>query len=321
MLLLLKNTKINPIYVTLLLIFFSGLDCILNRTNIFNLSHIERFFSVIQYSSNTTLLYWVFNQTLPIWLITLLIMNFKKISSILFIGCLSFCYSPFATFGMIPICIGYCLIKRTNKEKILEFIKNNIPYLELLFTFIFLIIFGSFYLSSTKNITVNNFTWIAQQLPFVNFIFIYTAFVITEFLFYIVIIHNKYKKNLIYKIVLFELLLFPLYCLTPANDYCMRGSIPALFILMILIINYLEDKKSKNKKILILFLLLGSITSIHEIGRSIYNTYTLKPHEYIAEHEIKSIGNPVDERGLILCNEQFYSKEYEDTFFFKYLSK
>ena len=320
--LLIKNkTKLNPIYILLILIFFSGLDCIVNITDIFNLAHIERSFDVVQYSSNTTLLYWVFNQTLPIWLITALIMNFKKVSSIIFIGCLSFCYSPFATFGMIPICIGYCLIKKTNKEKLLEFIKKNIPYIELLFVLVILIVFGSFYLSSTKNITANNFTWIAKHLSFIKYIGIYISFIFTEVLVYIVIIHNKYKKDLIYKIVLLELLLFPLYCLTPANDFCMRGSIPALFLLMMFVINYLEDKKSKDKIILIIVLLLGSITPIHEIGRSIHETFTLEPKQYISEHGIKSIGNPLREEGLILCNEQFYSKNYKKTFFFKYLSK
>lgn len=319
--LLIKNTtKLNPIYVLLIFIFFSGLDFLTNIGGSFNFSHLERFFT-IQYSSNTTLLYWVFNQALPIWLITILIMHFKKVPSIIFIGCLSFCYSPFATIGLIPICIGYCLKQKDSKEKLFRFINHNIVCFESLFMFTILIIFGTFYLSSQSSISFSGFTWVVRNMPFPVFIIIYLIFIFVEILIYALLIRNKYKNDLIYKIIFIELLLFPLYCITPANDFCMRASISALFIFMIFIIKYLEDKYSKNRMLLVLVLLLGMFTSVHEIERSIYNTFTMEKKDYIRENDIKSIGNPNKKDGLILCNNQFYSKNYKNKFFFKYLSK
>jgi hypothetical protein len=108
--------------------------------------------------------------------------------------------------------------------------------------------------------------------------------------------------------------------MTPANDFCMRVSIPPLFILMLYVIDYLLNSNNKKRICLLyIFLIIGSITAIHEIGRSIYITINNK--NYLANKQIVSIMNPKTEYGKELCNEQFYCKNLNKSIFYKYIAK
>lgn len=101
--------------------------------------------------------------------------------------------------------------------------------------------------------------------------------------------------------------------MSPANDFCMRASVPALFLLMILFINYLE-KNNKKKYVIFFFLLISFINPVHEISRSVYYTFTKK--NYIAD-SIFSVGKPRKYEEIV--ERQFYGKA--DSLFYKYISK
>ena len=321
--LLIRNKTGNKLgIIIVLLILFSGMDILCNPTQIFGINHIEWNFRIVQYSSLTTQLYWVYNQSIMIWLITSLIINFKHPSSILFISSISFCYSPFATFGMIPIALILMINKKEKKDKWINFIKNNLSIFEILFVIMLLIVFGSFYLSSSSKLSFHGLIWKIKNISFNEFLAYYIPFIIFEFLLFIIIIYSKYKKDILFKTIVIELLLIPFYQVTPSNDFCMRSSIVPLFLLMIYILLYLKDTKICSvKMILYILLLIGSVTPIHEIARSVEKTFTSQPSEYLANHKIYSIGNPITEQGLALCDYQFFSKNYDETFFYKYLSK
>lgn len=75
-------------------------------------------------------------------------------------------------------------------------------------------------------------------------------------------------------------------------DFCMRASIPGLFLIIIWCIEALDkDKRKISAWILIALLSLGSVTSIHEICRTVINTVN---HESVAnesEETIMTAGN------------------------------
>ena len=69
--------KTYPIIAVICFVFFSGLDIVgsnILNGGVFSL-HIEWWATYFQYSSNSTCLFWVYNQTIVTWLMTLIIIN------------------------------------------------------------------------------------------------------------------------------------------------------------------------------------------------------------------------------------------------------
>ncbi len=229
-------------WILFFLIMFSGLDVlgqyILNGSmnEILGLNHIEWWNSFGQYSSNTTQLYWVFNQSLPIWLITELLLLNRNLKVVGFIGATAFCYSPWATFGVLPIAFYFLIhLCRNSKEKLREiFTISNIIYPLFILT-----VFGLFYLSTdSSSVSLNGFIWEFVDYSYIKFIMRYVLFVFVEVGIYFILLFKDYKKYNLFKLIMVLLIVVPLYKMTPANDFCMRTSIMPLFILMIFTIHY-----------------------------------------------------------------------------------
>lgn len=275
-----RYLKKNTYLILFFLIAFSGMDILgfLNdKYTFFSCEHLEWWAkNKIQYSSNTTQLYWVFNQSVMAWLITILCLNSKNKNSTVFLGTLLFAYSPFATIGILPI-IAYIIIKKLIIEKdILKFIFSS----EILNVFLVLIIFGSFYLSADSSISVRGFLWEFNKDIISNMLMFFIIFYLVEFLpVGLLIIKDQKIRDGLFVIVFIELLLIPIYKMTPANDFCMRVSIVPLFILMLYFIKYISDieKEKLIYKIVVAFFIACSImTPVHEIGRSVHNTILWK---------------------------------------------
>ncbi len=72
-------------------------------------THIEWWARYFQYSSHTTQLFWVFNQCLPVWLATVLILLEKNNRNMVFIMGLTLISSTLPFIGLIPIFI-WCAV-------------------------------------------------------------------------------------------------------------------------------------------------------------------------------------------------------------------
>ena len=114
-----KKIDILPI---IFLIFFSGLDYLGlwilggTGTNLKEAAHIEWWAMDFQYSSTTTQLFWVFNQAIPAWVATMLILNQRTCKNIFFILSTIMLSSTFPFVGLIPISI-YCVLNLCIKDK------------------------------------------------------------------------------------------------------------------------------------------------------------------------------------------------------------
>ena len=296
----------NCSYLTILLfIFFSGFDVLCSFSKIFSLDTLEWWNGIMQYSSNTTLLYWCFNQAIPIWMITALLLNIHDSKSILFIVTLSFFYSPYATIGLVPILL-YLFFKYSSS------IIHDLFSLEVLFGFLVFLILG-FYYTSGNGVYVKGllFSFMNNKI---DILFVYLLFIIIEVLFYFILTYRDNKNNILYQIILFELVLIPLFLMSPANDFCMRASIPCLFILMVYFIQYMENYSKKSVFVYFL-LLLSFVVPIVEISRSVYYTFTSKAT--LISDDVVSIGNPKSNQELV--ERQFYGRL--DSFYYQYISK
>ena len=299
-------------YVALvLLICFSGLDVIryIIRNGVLpTVEHIEWYGDFFyQYSSNTTQLFWIFNQSVMVWLIMSMFINIDNHKYTLALCALTFAYSPWAMIGLLP----YMLVVFVKN------IKNSINATNICVCLIMLIIFGSFYFSGTKG--SNPF-----HISFLYFDGSYKAYimlVLLEFGLYYLLIG---KKNYEYYYVTLISLLFIPFIQDESLNFCMRVSIPALFMLMYYVASALYDNNGIKRILLIVLLMIGSYTPFTEVYRSIRNK--LDWPEYIIRDEINSFGNTQyngddKEDSIKMISDQFFAYEYKDSFFFKYLAK
>ena len=280
----------------ILFIFFSGLDylgcCIadfyrsgiyLMLRNAYIVSHLEWYLSGLQFSSFTTQLYWVFNQAIPIWVITMLLWHEKNNKNLIFIYSCSFISSTLPAMGLFPLVIywyfknGRKSIKSSfKKNRFLRTIKNGITLQNVIGA---LIIVPISYVYLSGNITGHN-VYVDSVSSNHNGLFYMTCrfmmFFMLEVGLYLMFLWKKHKCNFMFYIIILCFIIYPHINIGTNADFCMRATIPALIILFIYVVDLFYDKKFLTNKLavyaLICILLIGSMTPIHEIGRSILLT-------------------------------------------------
>lgn len=278
-----------------------------------------------QYSANTTQLYWVFNQSIPVWLIVAVLLNLRNSKNKAGWASLCVAYSPFATIGMVPIAVDAILHKDGNKLK--TRIQNAVSIENTLIPASMAIIFGLFYYLEIEAGAANSGLIMKTNSEFRTFT-IYVIFIIVEFLVYFCVMGKTARKYKFYFVTLIELLLFPLYRSGMYNDFTMRASIPALFILMVMCLQYvfeMEDAGEKKKqKVMLTCLLAGYLTSCTEIQRNVSETLNVSQEEYLKE-DVYSFGcMQTENEGQIMLNLNQYmvlDDELEKSLFYKYLLK
>lgn len=317
----------------LILIFFSGLDVIGYCLSTGTLqawvgdAHLEWWVGQpYQYSSMTTQLFWVFNQAIPAWLCTMLAWKQKNNRSIVVI--LACCMLP-STFGFVGLLFLVCFWMftrryenvqgKTKKERFVSYTKS---WIKDTFTVQNILgggvigIFSFLYLS----INLSGNTVMEKQslgAAYTDHPLKYFMFILLEVGVYFLILYNYQKKNALYYYILINLLLIPFIKIGAASDFCMRASIPALLILMVMVIDTLFEAIQKKDRMIVgmivLVLLIGSVTPIHEIGRTFRETinrlYTEEP-VYEPSSELKDI-----------FNGRNFSGPTDHSFFFKYIAK
>lgn len=273
-----KKVELWPI---IFLIFFSGLDYvgawILGEDEILNLKlaqHLEWWAIDFQFTSMTAQLFWVFNQAIPAWVATIIIITQKNSKNMLFILALTMLSSTIPFVGLIPIVI-YLYIKRVMEDRSCWreiFTFQNVIGVFVIGGCVFLYLIGNI---SGGMINKDNAGIVIQE-PVAGCLR-YLLFFFLEFGIYLIFV-CKYRKNdsLIYLLTAI-LLVCPFIKVGEGHDFCMRASVPALFILMLLCMEAWEKIRQDGRKYLLagycIVLILGGITAFNEIHRSIQETY------------------------------------------------
>lgn len=266
-----KLTRVNSIRTGLLFIFFSGVDLIGYMLNNWQFplgtQHIDNWFRLASYQSNTTLLFWVPQHAIVAWICASLLLNDKfedTGANIIFILSLSLIWSPFVFIGLLPLALSG---KFNNKRKLISIQNAFISPIIIVFL-------TGFYTSNHSNVSVrgfiSNFINMYEKWPII------LAFYILEFGIYIILMKDYIKKlDIISKRALYAstifLMILPVYLVGINNDLAMRASIPSLFIIMIFIVRFINEHNHYRIEynIMITLLFLGSITGACEISRSL----------------------------------------------------
>lgn len=325
--------------IPLIFIFFSGLDVIghifLRRAGLFAIlfSHMEWWAKYFQYSANTTQLFWVFNQSIPTWLIMSLLLQLHDSKTQLALASLTFAYSTWAAIGIIPIALTAAFIHNPNIRKIFSLQNILIPL-------IMLVVYGAFYLMSKAATTYHGGFTLTGRSQILH----YACLILLEFGIYFLIMGKTAASYNFSCVILLELMLIPCYALF-TGDFIMRASIPPLFVLMTFLMKFfLDGNRGIRKTILIGTMLIGAWTPINEINRTaaytsinilyrygllpakIYTLRTAKNNPLIRElrrEEIYSLGSirTTDKNMIEGYRNHFLTFNYQDSFFFRYLAK
>ncbi|MBQ7594531.1 MAG: hypothetical protein IJU48_09290 [Synergistaceae bacterium] len=326
--------------ILIVLIFYSGLDIIgypignylggrpLIASNFF-MGHIESW-SGQQYSSTTAALFWVFNQAIPTWVIMSLFLQLYDSKNELALCSMTFAYSAWVGCGIIPIALVSVFKHSKSLRKI--FSPQN-----LLVPLSMMIIYGLFYLTSNGALDHSGtFFRLYDKIH----IAAYLLAVLLEFVLYYIIMGRKAIKFDFYFVVFIWLLLIPSYkVISNSNDWIMRASLPALFIVMTFLMRCLMfELKGTRKTVLIIAMVIAAWTPICEFNRSIFNTtvYELNAHNLLPasmhhlvveprRDEVYSFGNVrVNDKALDyikIIQNNYFAYNYETSTFFKYLAK
>ena len=287
---------------------------------------------LIQYSSNYTLLRWVFPQVIPIWLIILVfLLNKDKIHFYVFMLLPSILFGTLTFIGLFPLAIAAAFEsifrgKRTKKWLYGLFSPENILMSFSLGTIFFFYFLGNVVSDKPAEIGFSIMPYTRDTIV------VYFCFVIVNILFYALILYKRNKKDWIYYTCCITLILLPLFKMGKSNDLTMRASIPALFIFMIYIIRNLfediEDHRIQSSYsiklsvlVTIIFLFVGMYYPFVELTESVqYEWYsTLGSGNEWETLELFSNRSLEDVNDDLKYN--YYSYDIETNFFCKYLMR
>ncbi len=320
------STK-RAILIISILFVFSGMDIIpaivsqLGNHN-FSIGTRLEWWTYIEYSATTTQLGWVVNQAIPTWLVISLLLHETRMNHFAFLGLLLLPYGPLPFVGIFVLMVTEAFIKLVEAAKTKELGKwgkqiistPNIVAIVIIFPIYF------FYYHSNATASGKGAGWNHTE------IFAYLFFVFIEFLFVLILVwrHSFHKPYFIPSAVC--LFLIPFVTFGSGQDFCMRVSIPMLFILMVNVMDYLlhNTEWHKNKKLsinsraipLIVLLMIGAFTPLNEYRESYIQIKQSESHcTSIYADNIGTLENGQMER------DNFITKNASETFFYRYLAK
>ena len=234
----------------LFLIFFSGMDILgalyssrLPDLLAYDAMHLEWWTNDFQFSSLTTCLFWVFNQTVGAWLATVCFLQEKDCRNYLLLGTACLMCGPFPFVGLVIFMVvrGIVLLaQRQNQAAQQTFGQNVLTSLQ-------------------KGMLV---------------------FYLLDAGIYLLLLWRQNRRSWLFYTCAVSLFIIPFFKVGQGCDFCMRVSIPAIFILMTLCARYFialvgtkwRDGTLAQHAVTILLaatLLIGACTPAMEIYRGI----------------------------------------------------
>lgn len=351
-LLIVKRSDSKTIIMAVLIfVFFSGMDIVgllltsnpsVIETRLCEKVHIEWWARFYQFSSFTTQLFWVFNQAVPAWIATLLVLSTSRTSNDIFVGTLSAFLCPLPTMGLLFIGVAKFIgelkaegVRRTIKA--IFSLQNLIALIPLIAISMFLMLSQRATLATTASGE--------STLLFHTFIGGFTLIRILQLgLFFmlecgilLLLLLPSERKNPYWWGALILLMVANVVRMGPSPDFSMRASIPGLMVLAVMVTkrllnrdlqSYYQWLRERRKKpvdsvvakahskaigvILVICLVVGAVTPLVEIARG--------PVKMI---EMQQIPAPCDEVKTLSegLDANFVTPNYRDSFFAQTIGK
>lgn len=310
-------------------VLFSGMDMLMARYNPEAWRHqIEWWAQCYQFSSNTTCLFWVYNQAVPAWLATMLLLSAPEdVGSFALIGLAAFPFSPLPLMGLMVYFIGTAvcrLIIRIREQGLARgfralldecFTGRNLLAIVGLFP-VFALYFSANAASGSAPL---RFDIYIDSLGLGGAVRLLILFDIVEFACFSLVMGPRFGKSRVFWLTHLSLILAPMFKIGYNMDFSMRASIPALCVLCVFVIRFLTEEHSGARRkvsaaLLAVLLMIGAVTPLEEFRRGIYKV-----------REAGTIFLTADPFGTVLHpdadTDNFICRDVREHWFYRYLAR
>lgn len=285
------STLKNAAVALLVFVFFSGPDVvgIVLRSlmgsaevaaHAFGAMHLEQWASSswVQYSGNTTLLFWVFNQTIIPWVCTLCVLQEVTPKRFVPFGLACFGAGPYPFFGLVIICVArgiQMLLKKGDREGRIALMRQalslgNILALALSSVYVF------FFTGNHSVATSGDRMQLLGLAPGAS-IRLTIVFYLLEAGVFVALLWKHHKREPLLWLSAVVLAVLPFVHFGSWYEVCYRVSVPFLLIICLLCARTLLDYSDKLMKqpvretarvwLLVIWLALGAVTPVFEFAR------------------------------------------------------
>jgi hypothetical protein len=301
-----------PLLAALLFIFANGLDFFgerIVRGGVMapGTEHIDWWSGLINLPGHYSQLIWAPQHSLAAWIVTGLLAvqlsSRRGIGHALLLASLATFWSPFTIIGFIPLAV-VAWVKSGRK---------GIFTLTNLLALILLTVVSLFYLSRSYS-SPHGFLWEVTDLR-LHWPKLALVYLLEWVLFFIFARELRSSSDPWLRIFFWtaaaSLALLPLYTYGFSNDWGMRTTIPAMYLLWVGVIRSLLNRRPKlETRLLLVLVLFGAFGALHESSRTWYLP-TTKLVDREAYLHVPELDNPY--------RDQYLGKT--ENFFFKYMAK
>lgn len=237
-----------------------------------------------QFSSNTTLLFWVFNQTVIPWICTCVLVLSRSLSNVALVVVACFAAGPFAGVGLAVIALvlaGASLVGSVRAGSLGAWARNFASPVNVLAVFP-AVVYASYYLCNQSVGTSGARLDVFGPLPDVSMAAL-VLFLVLEAGIYVAIVGIAFWREPLFWAVVATLLVAPLIHIGSAYEFCCRATIPALFCLMLMcgafLMRHASDPKSRSSRsriatwALAACLAIGVVTPMVEFARGAFAVF------------------------------------------------
>ena len=330
LLLLFERLGKVSIKATLLFMLYSGLDIIpylhkaiqngdpaaLVLRNLALGRHLELAIHTFNSSSNTTLLYWLYNQILPFWVGMLLLWRLRDNAALLFTFALLLLFAPFPAAALAPVLVMRTMsnagfTKGRIKQGVIAALRSLMTAANVTGALLMLVL-GLYYVSNraVSNLSILPFT--AENMG--KFWF----YLSIEFAVFIPFLWKRIRRDASFWCLFLTTVVCSFIRLGNDHDFAWRTCIPFAFYLMLLMMEEVQNMNPRalRGKLLLAVFVLGAFTPGMEMLRVAEQTgrvFIGRSHEPFLSGGLKSVFDEND------CYDNFVGSG--DSFFFVYLAK
>lgn len=324
----LSNTK-QVIILALVFVVWSGFE--VQRFSLCDLFDLNLGYPY-QYSPNNTLLQWVTNQAIIPWIAVPLMLDKRKISTYVFLGMCVLASAPFPFIGicMIMLVDGFYQLFTDYKKDFKIWIKDAMSLPNICSICSVFVVYALFYMCNAASRGSDGTGGFGLYIPVSEFkiqhFIALVSFLLFNYGIYAILLYKEYKLNVIYWASTISLMVIPLFKIGISNDFCMRVSIPALFVFMIFVVEYLattnQNKRGVCYSLIVGLVAIATLSIYTDTMSRIVKVKNTENKEEMWADKIFSFSNKVNDGyygGLQPIN--FLCEEPEETIFFSKLSQ
>lgn len=273
-----------------------------------------------------------FNQAIPGWIIIILVLMAVSSRHIGTLASLMFCYSPWSTIGLVPIAIYEVIHKSRPGRRVRDIITPG----NLILPAAILITFGLFYTSNSGATSEKGYIWeFFDSMP--ALLLAYVLYIVVEFgvwtLMAFVGNRAQARSGLMY-VSLAVLAIMPVYKITHANDFLMRGTLAPMFVVFLMVLPVMENAtyRIKTSKTIVsitpralgvvgVAVISAAVPVLLMLTSALSTVTGPEEGEVLPKDQIVSFGDIQDESWAEVCDLQFMVHDYQEKPFYKYIGR